>query len=134
MTAKEFLNRYIQASEAIDDKLTEIAQLRALSTKVSVAFNPDRVQSSGNTDSMSAIVAKIVDMGSEIDADIDKLREIKREIMTVIMDVPNHKQRRILYHRYILGKTWEQIAEKLDNSRQWVCIVHGQALTQIKFQ
>ena len=130
MTAKEYLQRYLDADRAINAKLEQISRLRALATKTTQALQPDKV--AGCTeDNMASIVAKIVDLSREVDEDIDRLQKIKREVEEVINSVPNAKQREVLRWRYLVGCTWEQIAVNMDITYQWVCKLHGRALKKI---
>lgn len=132
MNTKEYLSQYITASHKIDTMLDEVSQLRNLSTKVTAAMAPVRVQAPRQNNSLSSTVSKIVDMERDVDRDIDKLWDIKKKIKGAIGQVKNEQQKNILYNRYILGKTWERIAQDLDLSYQWVCELHTKALRQIK--
>ena len=131
MTAKEYLQQYRNAEDSINAKLDQIHKLRELATKTTQTLTADNVQSSGSNDKISAIVSKIVDMENEVDAEIDKLHDVKKHVQEVISAVPNAKQRAVLTRRYINGYTWERIAVELNISYQWVCELHGRALQNI---
>ena len=132
MNTKEYLSQYIAVSHKIDAMLDEVSQLRNLSTKVTSVMMPDRVQSSRPNNTLSSTVSKIVDMERAVDRDITNLWDVKKKIKNTIGQVKNEQQKNILYNRYILGKTWERIAQDLDLSYQWVCELHTKALRQIK--
>ena len=131
MTPKEYLQQYRNAEDSINAKLDQIHKLRELATKTTQTLTTDNVQSSGSNDKISAIVSKIVDMENEVDAEIDKLHDVKKHVQDVISAVPDAKQRAVLTRRYINGYTWERIAVDLDISYQWVCELHGRALQKI---
>lgn len=131
MNAKEYLQQYRDANDAIDANLDQIHRLRELATKTTQVMTPDRVQSSGAQDKVAVIVGKIVDMEREVDAEIDQMQTLKRKVQDVIAIVPDAKQRAVLTRRYINGQTWERIAVDLDLSYQWVCELHGRALQNI---
>lgn len=57
------------------------------------------------------MIIKIVDMESEINADIDSLVELKKEIAGVIHSVENIEYRTLLEQRYLCFKRWEEIAQ-----------------------
>lgn len=131
MTAKEFLRQYQNAEHGISAKLDQIHKLRDLATKTTQELTPDRIMSSGEQDKIAAIVGKIVDMETEVNTDIDRLQEVKRQVEEVIASVPEVKQQQVLTLRYINGETWERIAVDLGRSYQWVCELHGRALQKI---
>ncbi len=80
---------------------------------------------------MEDIIAKLVDLEEEINADIDCLVNTKREIMTSIQTVSRIDHRTLLELRYICCKTWEYIAEQLSVSTRSVHRIHGEALCEI---
>ena len=130
MTKKEFLRQYLDLSREIDAKLEEVSRYRALATKVTQTLAPDKVQcTQGNK--MESIIAKLVDLEKEVDAEIDRMTEIRGAVVAAIANVPNSKYRTLLRHRYINGKTWEQIAVEMHYSYMHVCRLHGEALDKL---
>jgi len=132
MTPKEYLQQYRNAEDSINAKLDQIHKLRELATKTTQTLTADNVQSSGSSDKISAIVSKIVDMEREVDAEIDKLQEIKKNVEKVISAVTNYTQRQVLTLRYINGLRWEEIAVKMNYTYRNVCYIHGRALSEVK--
>jgi DNA-directed RNA polymerase specialized sigma subunit len=131
MTAKEYLRQYLDADRAINAKLEQISKLRALATKTTQTLQPDKVQSS-NENKTEKVIAKIVDLENEVNAEIDRLVNIKTQVEDVIRQVPDATQRIVLERRYILGETWEQIAVDLHYSYMQICRIHGKALQKVK--
>ena len=133
MTAKEFLQQYLQAERGINAKLEEISRLRSLAMRTTQVLEKDKVfvQSSAG-DRMAAIVDKIVDLEREVDQEIDKLQDIKREVLSVINAVRDSKLRAVLQYRYICGNTFEEIASAMRYSWRHIIRLHGQALKKIK--
>lgn len=130
MTKKEFLRQYLDLSREIDAKLEEVSRYRALATKVTQTLAPDKVQcTQGNK--MENIIAKLVDLEKEVDAEIDRMTEIREAVVAAIANVPDSKYRTLLRHRYISGKTWEQIAVEMHYSYMHVCRLHGEALDKL---
>lgn len=112
--------------ELINAKLVEIDRLRILATKVNVTNEGERVQTSSSGDKVSECVVKIVDLQHEINADIDRFVDLKRECMSIIDAIDDQLLVGILYRRYFEYKTWERIAEELYISRQWATEKHKQ--------
>ena len=132
MTAKEYLRQYLDADRAINAKLEQISKLRALATKTTQTLQPDKVQSS-NENKTEKIIAKIVDLENEVDAEIDRLVEIKKQVENVIATVPNKAQRTVLERRYIDGERWEEIAVKMHYTYRHVIRLHGRALQTLQY-
>lgn len=133
MTAKEFLQQYLNAEHAINAKLEEISRLRSLAMRTTQVLEKDKVfvQSSAG-DRMAAIVDKIVDLEREVDKEIDELQEIRRRVQTAIDSIPNADQRNVLALRYIKGLRFNVIAEQLTYHYRWVLELHGRGLKAIE--
>ena len=131
MTKKEFLRQYLDLSREIDAKLEEVSRYRALAMKVTQTLAPDKVQcTQGNK--MESIIAKLVDLEKEVDAEIDRMTEIRESVEAAIANVPDSKYRTLLRHRYISGKTWEQIAVEMHYTYRHVIRQHGIAIKAVQ--
>ena len=87
LTTKEFLRQYLVANRRIDTKLEQISKLRALAAKSTTVLGDGTSSGGGCPDKISGIIAKIVDMERQVDAQIDELQEIKRDVMAVVDQV-----------------------------------------------
>lgn len=126
MTAKEYLRQYRTLDAEINAKLEERAQIRALAERVTPS---EQGGGSGTvSDRVGRGAARLADLEREIDAEVDRLTELRDEIVAMIREVPDYNQRMVLRMRYINGWTWEKIAVSLDFSYQWVCVLHGRGL------
>lgn len=132
MTAKTYLNQIQKAEIKIADGLEELARLKALATKVTSAMDGEVVSSSKNPDKMTDAVAKILKLQEEINRDVDKYVDIKNEATELLAQVENPTHYKILHSRYVLYKTWEQIACEIGFTYQWVCKLHGVALIEFE--
>lgn len=132
MTVKEFLQQYQVANNEISEKLDQIWRLRELAVKTTQALSPNRVKSSALPDQTAMIVAKIVDMESEIDQDIDVLIDAKRQVESAIAALPDPRLRSVLARRYLNGEKWEQIAASLNFDCRWVTRLHNKALHELE--
>lgn len=131
MTAKEYLQQYLDADREINAKLEEISRLRAMATATTQTLSADRVQSSPEN-KIERICTKIADMEAEVDTEIDRLIKIRKRVKTAIRSVPDASQRAVLERRYILGKRWEEIAVDLSYTYRNVCYIHGRALHAVE--
>ena len=132
MTAKTYLNQIQKAEIKITDGMEELWRLKALATKVTSAMDGEVVSSSKNPDKMADAVAKIIKLQEEINRDVDKYVDIKNEATELLSQVENPTHYKILHSRYVLYKTWEQIACEIGFTYQWVCKLHGVALMEFE--
>ena len=130
-TAKEYLSQLYRLDNLINIKQLELESLKSISTSISVNSDSERVQTSIKQDKIGDIVAKIIDLNNEINSDIDKLVDSKKEIMNLIDKVSCDDLRYILYLRYFHFKTWEKIAVDMNYSYQWVHKLHSRALREV---
>ena len=127
MTAKEYLRSIKYLDNSINAKLTELDRLRHNAESIrGVSYDGDKVQG-GVSDSMR-IVDKIIELNNVINAEIDRLVDLKAEAHTKIAKVCNEKFISLLTDIYINGFTLEQVAERMGKSYVTICEWHGQAL------
>jgi hypothetical protein len=128
MTAKEYLKSIRYLDHSINAKQAELAGLQRDAENLrAVTYDTDKVQGNHVPDPMQ-IVDKIVALQEEINAEIDKLVDRKREARTKIAKVCNGKFVTLLTDIYINGDTLEGTAEKLGVNYRTVCRWYGQAL------
>lgn len=128
MTAKEYLRSIRYLDHAINAKQAELAGLQRDAENLrAVTYDTDKVQGNHVPDPMQ-IVDKIVALQGEINAEIDRLVDLKREARTKIAKVCNGKFISLLTDIYINGYTLEQVAERVEKSYETIRGWHGQAL------
>ena len=127
MTAKEYLRSIKYLDNAINAKLAELDRLkRDMCSIKGVTYDGDKVQG-GITDSMK-IVDKIIELNNVINAEIDRLVDLKADAHNKIEKVCNEKFTSLLTDIYINGYTLEREAERLGVNYRTVCRWYGQAL------
>ena len=77
---------------------------------------------------MADAIGKIIDLQNEINADIDRLVDLKREIVAVIKAVEQPEYQTLLEKRYLCFLTWEQIAVDMNYGIDNVFKLHKKAL------
>ena len=127
MTAKEYLRSIKYLDSAINAKQAELDRLkRDMCSIKGVTYDGDKVQG-GITDSMK-IVDKIIELNNLINAEIDKLVDLKAEAHAKIEKVCNRKFISLLTDIYINGYTLEQVAERMEVNYRTICRWYGEAL------
>ena len=81
---------------------------------------------------MADVVGKIVDLQAEINRDIDRLVDLKREIVRVICSVDNPEYQTLLEKRYLCFMSWEQIAVEMNYGIDNIFRLHRKALAEVK--
>lgn len=120
MTAKEYLQQYIDLKNEIRSKQEQIKELEELAANVAPSLN---TSGSGTvSDKVGINSAKIVDIVYEVNEKLISLIEMREEIVSRIDRLDNSKLRLLLVKRYICGDTWEKIA--VDMNYSYVHIVH----------
>lgn len=132
MNPKTYLQQIRKCDKMIENKLSELESLRELCLSVTSTWKEDVVQSSGSGDKLGDAIAKIIDLQNEINEDVDRFVDLKREIMTVIDKLDDPCMIEILYKRYFKYEKWEQIAYEMNYGYQWTCKLHGKALQKVK--
>lgn len=82
------------------------------------------------SDPTGASGVKLADLSMKIEYLIEDLLERRFNIEKVISTL-SEREYNLMHDYYILGKTWEQVAEDMGISRQWVWELHGSILQKI---
>lgn len=129
---KEYLFKYREAYRNIGESMEEFHRLGEELTATGAILRGDPVQSSRDPDKMARLIEKHVDMEREIESEFEELIKFRYEVLQMIRSLPDLKQQEVLRRRYMMNKTWEQIAEDMDISDKWVYVLHGRALQEIE--
>lgn len=132
MTTKEYLGQISRLNRMINNKLTEIAQLKDMVASISAPQSGERVQTTPNFDKIGTRYAKIDEMERKIDGMVDELVDKKEKIIQQIDSMEDENTYNILFARYIEKKTFEVIATEMKYSWRQVVRLHGTALKQFE--
>lgn len=128
MKAREYLQQLRKMDLMIINKKTQILFLWDMARSITSTLKEVNVQGSGSADPMADTVAKIVDLQTEIKADIDHYVEAKLEAIRLINMVDNDEYISILFRRYINYDSWRMIASDMHYTRQSVIKKHDLAI------
>ena len=112
----------------INCKLEQVAELRSMLLPGAIRYDKDKVQTSNNADTITDTMLKIVDLEEKINADIDKLVEMKGLARDKIERMENDVEKVILYKRYFNNESFENIAVECGYSWRHIHRLHGEAL------
>lgn len=128
MNTKEYLSQAFRLNERINCKLEQIQSLNDLATNCSAVIsdmprNPNR----GGSPMADAII-KIISLQEEINDDIDKMVDLKRELVSVVKEVKDVECQILLELRYLCFHSWEDIAVEMGYTVRNIHYLHKQAL------
>ena len=132
MNAKEFFQRNYYLEQRVNSRLRRLSDLRQLAGQVTSSLGREPVSGSADVHKLDGTIAKIVDMECEINEEIDRLVDAKREAMAVIRQVKHPDQQLVLELRYLDFKSWPSIAEEMGLSTRWVQTLHERALATVE--
>lgn len=131
MNAKEYLSQARWLDMRINSKLAQVESLHSLATKATSTLSDVPPSGTRNVHRMEDIICKIVTLEDEINADIDRLVDLKRDITSCIMTVQDMEYQSLLEKRYLCLMTWEQIAAETGCSVRNIHMMHGEALKKV---
>lgn len=133
MNAKEYLSQAVWLDRMIDSKLEQLEMLKSLAMKVTSSFTKEKI-SGGNIEKskMESTMVKVIDLEHEINADIDRLVNLKKDIQDTINKMDDINQQLLLELRYLSGKGWDEIAASMGYDPRTVYRIHGKALKEFE--
>lgn len=131
MAAKEYLAQAYHLDQRINSKIEQVASLNDLARKAAVTISDMPGSPNRGKSTMADAVEKIIDLKAEINAEIDRLVDLKVGITNTIRQVGNQEYQVLLEKRYLCFQTWEDIAAELGWSLRWTHALHGKALAEL---
>lgn len=130
MDAKEYLSQAFRLDQMINSKLEQVSVLRNLAVKATSTIQKDKVNGTKQRSPMENAIVKLMNFEEEIDADIDQLIDLKRELTSFIAEIENPSYRLLLELRYLGGSTWEDVANIMGYDIRWIYRLHGKAIKE----
>ena len=127
----EFLKNIMYIDMLIDTKIQQINDIRNRMCYVGISYG-DKVQGSKDPDKFTNGVAKIIELEEVIDADIDKLVDMKSQAREMIETLERNVDKVILYKRYFERKGFDQIANELNYSKRRIEQLHSDAICTLE--
>ncbi len=82
-------------------------------------------------DKIPAAVERILALQDELLKQVDECNSCRKDVGLVIDAIEDTRLQTIFRYRYILGETWEVIAESLNLSSKWVRKLHEDYLQEL---
>lgn len=127
--AKEYLQGIAALDARINVLLAEKDTLKDRLRHITPNLSPDKTMGGGGTqDKAAAIIAKMIDLESEIDGEIDRLVDTKREALALLNRMDNPTYMTVLHRRYFLRASLPAIAADMGYTVRGMQKLHGRAL------
>lgn len=131
LTPKQYLSQALAADKAINRKLDRLADLYAACTKSTSLLT--LTPGGGHDDrAFEHRMEKYLLLRDEINADIDRLVDLKTEIMKVIDAVPDEDDRCVLEKHFLQGKSYSVIGQEMKYDKDYVYKKIKKALKKIQ--
>jgi len=132
MTAKEYLKQYRRLIERLRQLDLTIGELEAEYDSVSIDYS-GMPHGSKIADRTASLATRVTDLKNEKADTREMIVEKRDEILAVLDQVEDPIQSQLLYDRYILFMTWEEVAEDCDRSDKWCRTeLHYRALQSVE--
>ena len=131
MIPKQYLSQALSADKAINRKIDRLADLYAACTKSTSLLT--LTPGGGHDDrAFEHRMEKYLLLRDEINADIDRLVDLKTEIMMVIDAVPDEDDRCVLEKHFLQGKSYTVIGQEMKYDKDYVYKKTKKALKKIQ--
>lgn len=127
--AKKELNEYRENIKYIEEKLDDTEELKAKLEKITptLSLTPASPNSKESADKFGDAISKLEEL--KIDCSF-KMKELLLKKFAIDNKIEQVEQpyKNILFYRYTRAKGWDEVANKLGYTREYVCDLHGEAL------
>ena len=131
MTTKKYLSQVRLFDREINRKIERLGDLYAEVTRVTALYR--EAPGGGNSNrSFEERMGRYLALLDEINADIDRLTDLKQEIRTLIDTLPDEIRRTVLEMHYLRGMTFEEIGDAVGYSPRHIRRIEKQALAVLE--
>lgn len=126
--AKQELNEYRENIKYIEEKLNDTEEVRSRVERVTTILSPTKTNSSSESpDKFADAISKLEELKIDCTEKMEKLL-IKKFMIDDKIEEVEQPYRNVLFYRYTRGKSWNDVANELGYTREYVCDLHGEAL------
>lgn len=126
--AKRILADYRKLNRLVQEKTGRLAELTESATRATSSFEAERISGTGERSRIESLMIRKIDLERQLDASIDKLNLDRYRIQDAIDSIENADQRSLLDMRYIDGRRWLYIMDRLHIGETTSRRIHHAAL------
>ncbi len=131
MNAREYLENIRTMDNEINSRLIMIEELESTVTGASVRYSDMPRPATHDNTSKEQMLVKLIDMKHELNDEIDKFVDYKREAMELIRKLSNAEYKIILVNRYFKYKTWVEIENSTGTCMRRAQQLHNKAIKEL---
>ena len=132
MTVKEYLRQAYRLDHRIDSDISEMERLREMACSIGAPGFEEHYDPNHPTEAPCIrALEKVWKLEEKINAEIDRLVDLKAQMRGVIEAVSDPDERMVLRYRYIHNMTWEKIGDVLHADRTTVYRWHNTAIRHV---
>ena len=132
MTVKEYLRQAYRLDHRIDSDISEMERLREMACSIGAPGFEEHYDPNHPTEApFIRALEKVWKLEEKINAEIDRLVDLKAQMRGVIEAVSDPDVRMVLRYRYIHNMTWEKIGDVLHADRTTVYRWHNTAIRHV---
>ena len=132
MTVKEYLRQAYRLDHRIDSDISEMERLREMACSIGTPGFEEHYDPNHPTEApFIRALEKVWKLEEKINAEIDRLVDLKAQMRGVIEAVSDPDERMVLRYRYIHNMTWEKIGDVLHADRTTVYRWHNTAIRHV---
>jgi len=132
VTAKEYLEQARNMDMHIENMLEELAGLKSMATKVTQVLTDMPGAATRDVTKRENVMLNIINLEEDINREIDRLVDCKREMLSCINQLDNYQQRNVLTLRYLRYASWEEVSEAMNLCPRTLYRIRDAALKKIK--
>ncbi len=112
----------------VDYEIMQAERLKNQTERITQVFSSNRSGKTGNTDRLADSIAEMMDMKARLEEDASEMAKKLTKAQTALEKIRKPAFKELLFRRYILGETFEDIAASWGQTPRNVYYTHGKAL------
>ena len=128
MTTKEYFSQTLTLNKRIKSKLDHLAVIRELVSKATSTMSDMPPCESRDVHKMEEAICRMVDLEKEVDADVERLVNLRLEQVRIISEIEKPLYQLILEQRYLCCHSWDYISEELEYDQRYLLRLNNEAL------
>lgn len=126
--AKVYLRQYGAMKLRRDDLKEELMMIRQNATRATSRYTAERMSGTGRHDGMANAAVRAVEVEQKLQRVIGNIEEALEFRVWLIEQMQDEWEKTILTERYINGRDWDEIQDRMHYSRTSMFELHGRAL------
>lgn len=123
-----YLRQYAAMKLRRDDLKEELLSIRENATRATSRYTAERMSGTGKKDGMANAAVRAVEVEQKVERCIRNIEEALAIRVWIIEQMQDEREKTLLTERYISGRSWEDIQNRLFLGRTAVFKLHGYAL------